>query len=69
MVPINIGDVVWGVAAAQRLYSIGFREVSNAGEWHRQAPAATRAKGDQNDQVKHTEILEKISGFLQLTWT
>jgi hypothetical protein len=32
MVPINVGDVVWGVAAAQRLYSIGFEKVNNAGE-------------------------------------
>jgi hypothetical protein len=32
MVPVNVGDVVGGVAAAQRLYSIGFRKVNNAGE-------------------------------------
>ncbi|OCK76765.1 hypothetical protein K432DRAFT_396166 [Lepidopterella palustris CBS 459.81] len=35
MVPINVGDVVRGVTAAQRLYSIGFRNVNNAGQKYR----------------------------------
>jgi hypothetical protein len=69
MVPINIEDVLWGVAAAQRLYSIGFREVNNAGESHQQVEQQQKLKDDQHRQVKNTEILGKISDFLQLTWT
>jgi hypothetical protein len=36
MVPIDVVDVVWGVAAARRLYTIGFKKVNNAGEIYRQ---------------------------------
>ena len=69
MVPIHIGDVVWGVTAAQRLYSIGFSEVNNAGESHPQLQQQQELKDGEHDQVKNTEILGKTSGFLQLTWT
>ncbi len=34
MVIVRVEDLVWGVAAAQRLYSIGFRKVNNAGATH-----------------------------------
>ncbi|KAN0075078.1 hypothetical protein V8E54_007689 [Elaphomyces granulatus] len=35
MVPVNVEDLVWGVAVAQRLYSTGFRNVNNANQKYR----------------------------------
>lgn len=66
MALVNVADVMPGLAAAQRLYSIGFTQVNNAGE----SPTARIIQNGANThQVQNIEILEKISGFLQLTWT
>lgn len=46
MVPVNVEDIVWGVAVAQRLYSVGFRNVNNASETHRQFQQQQALKDD-----------------------
>ena len=71
MALVNVADVVPGLAAAKRLYSIGFTQVNNAGEspTARIIPPPKKTKGCQHHQVQIIEISEKKSGFLQLTWT